>query len=321
MPRYDWNYMQEKARPVKGGIKAQSERGAMVKNWWAKRWLTALETFLSSGRLARGRNYARKGQVINLEIAEGNVSAVVQGSMPQPYEVKIQVKQIPEEKWNRMAGTAFAQPAIAAKLISGEMPENIDKTFAQNKLSLFPSTENDLKTFCSCPDQSNPCKHIAAVYYLLSEEFDRDPFLIFTMRGMSRERLLNLLSGVSQTEVEPVKRGRAPKSKTKTASDKNKVSLATATTDSAGQTKPLPTDATLFWGQQPIKFDFAGAVRSPAQHAVLPRRLGNLPFWRSHRNFMSEMDSIYAAASQSAIELLLNLKGKSTPMDSEFDSE
>jgi len=61
-------------------------------------------------------------------------------------------------------------------------------------LSLFPQKQRDLKTNCSCPDWSNPCKHIAAVYYLLGEEFDRDPFLIFRLRGIAREDFVKLLS-------------------------------------------------------------------------------------------------------------------------------
>jgi hypothetical protein len=75
----------------------------------------------------------------------------------------------------------------------GEMPQDIEQAFAKAGLSLFPARHNDLKTECSCPDWSNPCKHIAAVYYLLGEEFDRDPFLIFQLRGMSREEFLGIL--------------------------------------------------------------------------------------------------------------------------------
>src|SRR5438128_9744848 len=81
----------------------------------------------------------------------------------------------------------------AAKLTSGEMPNDIETVFRSASLSLFPEKRKDLKTDCSCPDWSNPCKHVAAVYYLLGEEFDRDPFLIFKMRGLARDELVGLL--------------------------------------------------------------------------------------------------------------------------------
>ena len=90
--------------------------------------------------------------------------------------------------------SALARQAIfAAKLLAGEMPQDIETVFEEAGLSLFPAKLGDLETDCSCPDWSNPCKHIAAVYYLLGEEFDRDPFLIFTLRGMDRDELVALL--------------------------------------------------------------------------------------------------------------------------------
>jgi uncharacterized Zn finger protein len=82
-----------------------------------------------------------------------------------------------------------SQAIFAAKLLSGEMPQNIEEAFAEAKVSLFPTSEQDLDTECSCPDWANPCKHIAAVYYLLAERFDEDPFLIFKLRGEPRKRL------------------------------------------------------------------------------------------------------------------------------------
>ena len=79
------------------------------------------------------------------------------------------------------------QVIFTAKLLAGEMPQDIEQAFTDAGLSLFPAQSKDLDTECSCPDWSNPCKHIAAVYYLLGEEFDRNPFLIFKLRGMERE--------------------------------------------------------------------------------------------------------------------------------------
>ena len=89
------------------------------------------------------------------------------------------------------------QALFVAKLLAGEMPQDIEPVFREVGLSLFPAKLGDLETDCSCPDWSNPCKHIAAAYYLLGEEFDRDPFLIFTLRGLGRDALLARLGATS----------------------------------------------------------------------------------------------------------------------------
>ena len=114
----------------------------------------------------------------------------MQGSRKRPYDVEISVQTIDAADWERLRQALAEQPVIAASLLAGRMPENIEDTFKAVGLSMFPTSGDDLETDCSCPDWSNPCKHIAAIYLLLGEEFDRDPFLIFRIRGMDREDLL-----------------------------------------------------------------------------------------------------------------------------------
>ena len=140
------------------------------------------------------RSYARRGQVTAIDIAEGLIKAKVQGSRPTPYKVEIRVETLSKADWQKLAKTLVGQAIFAAKLLAGEMPQDIEDAFRQAKLSLFPQKQRNLKTNCSCPDWSNPCKHIAAVYYLLGEEFDRDPFLIFRLRGVAREDFIKLLT-------------------------------------------------------------------------------------------------------------------------------
>ena len=175
MTYYDY----EHSRPidVKGGIRAASRRGDFGSNWWAKRWMQTLEQFSIGARLSRGRSYARRGQVLSIDIRNGGVEAQVQGSRKRPYDVEISVRTIASKDWERLRQALPEQPVIAASLLAGRMPENIEDTFKAVGLSMFPARSDDLETDCSCPDWSNPCKHIAAVYLLLGEEFDRDPFL------------------------------------------------------------------------------------------------------------------------------------------------
>src|SRR5262249_14112922 len=136
---------------------------------------------------------ARGGQVLSVAIEKGMVKAKVQGSRPKPYDVTIEVATLSESNWAKVLDALGRQALFAAKLLAGEMPQDIEEPFKGVGLSLFPTKLGDLKTDCSCPDWSNPCKHIAAVYYLLGEEFDRDPFLIFALRGLSRDALLSRL--------------------------------------------------------------------------------------------------------------------------------
>ena len=75
-----WSYY-EKTSPkeVKNGLKAKSKRGSIGETWWSKRWVGVLESFNLGARLTRGRSYARKGQVISIDVKPGVVQARVQG--------------------------------------------------------------------------------------------------------------------------------------------------------------------------------------------------------------------------------------------------
>ncbi|WP_207707604.1 SWIM zinc finger family protein [Desulfofundulus thermobenzoicus] len=169
---------------------ARKEFGA---TWWGKRWIEVLESFGWSTRLQRGRTYARAGHVLEIYIKPGQVTALVQGSRPRPYRVSIEMKTIPDRDWNKVIEAMAGRAVFAALLLAGEMPRDIEEAFRQVRLSLFPGAVRDIKTSCSCPDWANPCKHIAAVYYLLGKKFDEDPFLLFLLRGRSKEQLVTAL--------------------------------------------------------------------------------------------------------------------------------
>ena len=191
-------------RPVKNGIKAKKQKGTIGETWWSKRFLDVLHTFEIGARLDRGRSYARKGQVISIDIEAGLVTAKVQGSRETPYKIKIKLKMLSKHEWEKVEEALVERAIFLASLLAGEMPKDIEEVFRGINLSLFPSRVSDLDTECSCPDWLNPCKHIAAVYYILAEQFDEDPFLLFTWRGRTKKELiekLRLLRGVN-SEVE-----------------------------------------------------------------------------------------------------------------------
>jgi uncharacterized Zn finger protein len=182
----------EPTRPlaVEGGLKARSTRGAIGQTWWSGRFIAVLEAIIVGGRLERGRNYARRGQVISLDVAPGMVSALVQGSRVQPYRVRVGLDAFSGPDWDAAERALAASAWYSAKLLAGEMPEDIEDVFAELGLALFPAAADELSMYCSCPDWEVPCKHIAAVFYLLAEAFDDDPFSILAWRGRSRDDFL-----------------------------------------------------------------------------------------------------------------------------------
>lgn len=191
--RWDrWNMTQSVPLPA-DGIKARSQRGAIGETWWSRRFIALLESFQLGGRLARGKRYARTGQVMSLALGPGQVTATVQGSRPKPYDVTISVATLTEKEWDRVTEAMVAKAVWLAKLLAGEMPADIEGVFRGCRLSLFPESPTALATSCSCPDWSNPCKHIAATYYLLAEAFDDNPWLIFAWRGRGKDSLLAAL--------------------------------------------------------------------------------------------------------------------------------
>jgi uncharacterized Zn finger protein len=271
-------------RRVEGGIKSQSRRGEFGASWWAKRWIKVLESFDIGARLARGRSYARSGQVLSISIEEGRVTAKVQGSRPTPYDVAIQVRTLSQADWAKVLDALGKQALFAAKLLAGEMPQDIEPLFEKVGLSLFPSRRADLTTRCSCPDASNPCKHIAATYYLLGEEFDRDPFLIFRLRGMSRDALVTRLEATSSRSIG--------------AGD----SAAT----SPPSREPPTAECAPFWeGAVGQIEEPCGPVEVPREPSVLPRRLGGFPFWRGQSPLLETLDPIYTSASPRGLDVFL----------------
>jgi uncharacterized Zn finger protein len=162
-----------------------------------------LESFRLGGRLDRGRRYARAGQVLDLQVAAGLVSARVQGSRVRPYRVRLETPVLAVPDWDRVEQAMAGRAAFAARLLAGEMPHDIEEAFAAAGVSLFPASPRNLGSSCSCPDWSNPCKHVAAVYYLLAEAFDDDPFLIFAWRGRTRSELLGRLRALRGSDTSP----------------------------------------------------------------------------------------------------------------------
>ena len=189
----NWFPPPSRPRPVEGGLKARSMRGAIAQTWWSERFIEVLEDIGIGSRLQRGRSYARKGQVISMDVGPGLVTAHVQGSRARPYRVRIGISAFDKTEWAQAERALASNAWYTATLLAGEMPEDIEDVFGALGLSLFPTTARELSLDCSCPDHAVPCKHLAATFYLLAESFDEDPFAILAWRGREREDLLDNL--------------------------------------------------------------------------------------------------------------------------------
>jgi uncharacterized Zn finger protein len=170
------------------------------------------------------------------------------------------------------------------------MPEDVETAFQKAGLSLFPERRRDLSTDCSCPDWSNPCKHVAAVYYLLGEEFDRDPFLVFELRGLPRQELVPLLGAA-----------RSPGAARGTEADEGV----------RAPSEPLRPDPGVFWAGGELPEDPFGEVSIPPTGAGLVRRLGRFPFWRGTTPLVETLEPVYARASSGGLEVFLGTRSRS----------
>lgn len=223
MSRYDYYGYFKPSKPLRTdqGIKARSKRGDFVKNWWATRWIKALERLVESKRLGRGRTYARKGQVLSIEETRRGIAAKVQGSRRRPYKVTIEIGTLSNAQWEQVIDVLAEQAIFTAQLLAGEMPQEVEEAFKAAGVSLFPEKRKELITNCNCPDWANPCKHVAAVHYILGEQFDEDPFLLFRLRGRTQEQIMEELrarraeaTGLEATEDDEVEEVVAPLAET-----------------------------------------------------------------------------------------------------------
>jgi uncharacterized Zn finger protein len=262
------------------------------RTWWGQRFIAALEQFTDPARLGRGRSYASNGRILDYKLANGTVSARVRGSInpyfgvyKEPiYKTSITIKAISAVNWKKVISQIAARADLVIKLLMNEMPDTIEDAFAALDLHLLPHSERDFDTSCSCPDYANPCKHIAGVYYLLASALDQDPFIMFELRGLSRDDLRaeltrsplgQILASTLETTAIPVEPAKSY------------------------YTRPLRESAPVtshkeFW---------TGAKRLPAPlpllsqasvPALLIKKQGDYPpFWPKDISFISVMEELY----------------------------
>ena len=255
------------------------------RRWWGDRFWAVMEAIGVARRLERGKRYARAERVLTVSIEPGLVTADVQGSRYEPYRVELNLRVFTDEEWERAVEALASQALFAAKLLSGEMPENIEDVFAEIHLPLFPASTRELAMACSCPDEVVPCKHVAALYYVLAERLDEDPFLLFRWRGKSRELLLR-----------EIRRRRAA--------------------EAAGRPTARAAEASLeesmdrFWKLGEGFDAITIVVEPPAVSASLLKRLGLPDFWKPHPEIRGSLERLYDKVTERAMALAYSGRGR-----------
>jgi uncharacterized Zn finger protein len=275
--------------------KPPPERGIRMKKagatWWGLRWIEALEDVLrgDSARLARGRTYARAGRTHDLVVEGGKVTAKVTGSRATPYKITIELTALTAPAWSKAIDGLATKAQFSAELLAGQMPQAIDEVFVDAGVSLFPKQRADLKTSCSCPDWGDPCKHVAATHYVLGEALDRDPFLLFELRGRTKDQVLAALratrGGVGEM---PAKQAGKAKSKSEDAtSDVPTVKLGKLKASEYDKLRvPLPA--------LHVRFD------EPVTHGAVLRQLGSPTAWEGDASPADVLAPLVRAAAETA---------------------
>jgi hypothetical protein len=196
-------YPASKPRPTEDGIATRKLRGAMADTWWSQRLVTLLDSYGLGARMQRGRRYARQGQLVSFDVQPGLVAARVQGSQRAPYVTNVAFAPLTEAEWSAVQGEIESTLAFAARLLAGEVPAELEAVFDRAGVALLPQRWSQLRATCSCPDQENPCKHIAAALYVLADRLDDDPWLLLRWRGRERAELLAHLGPGTREEVAP----------------------------------------------------------------------------------------------------------------------
>lgn len=155
------------------------------KTWWGEHWLRSLDHIDYDNRLPRGASYARSGHVLDVKIKENQIVAKVAGSRPSPYKVNLIVPPFFDDQVELLMTKIIERPVLISKLLNRELDPEILTIAEQVGLKVFPKQWTDFKMQCSCPDWAVPCKHLAAVIYMVSREIDNNPFLVFEIHKVN----------------------------------------------------------------------------------------------------------------------------------------
>lgn len=262
------------------------------KTWWGNKFIAAIASFTDEARLARGRSYARGGKILEFSVNKGKIIAIIRGSVnpyfgvyKEPrYNTEIELEAISKKDWSKIVKKLSMNASFVSKLLLNEIPDNIEESFQEINLHFLPRSSRDWETHCDCPDWSNPCKHIAGLCYRFAAELDDDPFLLFELRGLTREELKKeliktplgqiLAKGLGNEKLKPV-----PVSSYYTQPE-------TITLDAMSLKE--------FWLGKKHFPEVSPQSQESRITAILIKKQGDFPpFWHEDRSFIEVMEELY----------------------------
>lgn len=275
-----------------------------AKTWWGQQFIAALEDFTDSGRLLRGRSYASDNRIKEWSFKAGKVEVKMRGNInpyfgvyEEPtYKVKVQMTQLTESQWRKIIQHMTQRASFIAQLLVNEIPDTIETVFAELGVHFLPNNDRDFKVACTCPDYEVPCKHIAGVCYRLASQLDQNPFLLFEMRGLPTEQLLQELA-------------RSPLGQVLSHAKAN--ATLELTTVESFYTRPIRVDLPQsiclkdFWQGQhnlPKSIEASTPALIPA---MLIKKGGDFPaFWSKQSSFIEVMEDFYLRVRKASVKML-----------------
>jgi uncharacterized Zn finger protein len=280
-----WYTPRRAATSAAGGIKLFkiSEQG---ESHWGKRWVESLHTLCSAKRLEVGLRLAKSGHVLSIQLNRGFSTATVKGTRTHPYKIEIGLSMFTRKQWMNVADALLKKAFFTAKLLAGDLPPEMEQLFQSSGATLFPTSPAEISSDCSCTDVESPCKHVIAVYYILGQEIDRDPFLLMEMRGLSRAQLL------AEIQTRRSARGKITDKKS-IVTTVFEPPVPTRLSDRLNDFFRSPEGTTLIWPVEPDK-----PLLLPGSRI---HEMGSPPFWNSDNDFEEILTRIYQAVRKRAL--------------------
>ncbi|MGK7959878.1 SWIM zinc finger family protein [Crocosphaera sp.] len=270
-----------------------NDSGLPQQEWWVIRWLELLDSYRFKKRLERARNYAREGHVLSIEFSGSEVLAKVQGTEPEPYQVSLSLDPFTDEDWGFIIQSLSEKAIFSAQLLSGKMPDEIERVFTDNGLSVFPFRLSDVHSRCSCPDKANPCKHIGAIYYQLAERFSEDPFIIFQLRGRSKNKILEGLRNLRKQQI-----NQNEKMSQQIEETVNKTEVV----EEKSTQKNQPLDIKQFWQYSESLDPSLVVIVPPTDNKTVLDVLGRIPLAYEEAKIVKDyLQQVYQTVSQQAM--------------------
>ena len=251
---------------------------------------------MDAGRLARGRSYSAPHRRTEFSIRRGTIEATIRGNVnayfgvydTPYYRVKIEFDKVPASKRSTIFRRLGANADWVTHLILGEVPPTVERALEGSSVKLLPRTGKEIRSSCSCPDYANPCKHVAGVYYFVAALLDRDPLLLFELRGMDRTKLLQ---AVSQSEFGAALIGDAGSGDSDVATTAPEQRFPRV--EQSGSDSPA-ADLRAFWRGRPVPRAVRAEGEAPPVSVLLLRRQGDYPeFWYRNTSFIEAMAPLY----------------------------